>query len=413
MAEKIKLDKRHIGILTIILASLISLSPFAIDTYAPAMSFMAESFGAVISDIELSMTIYILAYAIGQFFGGPLSDNFGRKPIVLGGLTVFIASSYLLSQCDSLTSLYLLRFTQALGGGFSVVVAMAIVRDLFSGRDLAKRITYISMFMMVAPLIAPAIGTLLLKYFGWRSIFIFLTFYSFLVIVLITLFIPETLKSKNSKGIIQRSMKGYIDLFSNTKAISLILASALGFAGMFTFITGSSKIYIEHFNIPINYFPLLFGSNVVLTIILGFVNSYLVMKMSPERILNFGLFVQLISGGLLCFIMLTEDPPFIIVFILIVIFVGVMGIIFGNANAIVLQTFPKSSGTTMAVIGVVEFATAALMGLILNLIQDGSILPYGLIMFTCTILSNIFYRILKNKKQNSQTELAKVLVSES
>jgi len=406
MNGNIKLDKKHIGIITIILALLTSLSPFAIDTYAPAMSSMSFNFGVELSDIELSMTIYILGYAIGQFLGGPLSDNFGRKPIVIIGLLAFIGSSYMLSLCNSLEYLYLLRFTQALGGGFSVVVTMAIVRDLFSGNSLAKRITYISMFMMTAPLVAPAVGTFLIKYFEWRSIFSFLTIYSILVIALFFLYIPETLKVKNKSRILQRSVKGYLELFSNTKALSLILASAFGFAGMFTFITGSSKIYIDHFNIPVEYFPILFGSNVLLTIILAFVNTRLLRKNDPEQILNVGLIIQLLSGTLLFTVMSYSNPPFILVFILIVIFVGIMGLIFGNANAIVLQLFPDSSGTTMAVIGVIEFAAAALAGFILHLIQDGTIMPFGLTMLTCTIVSNIIYRTLKNKR-STEADLIK------
>jgi len=308
-------------------------------------------------------------------------------------------------MCDSIVLLYLFRFTQALGGGFSVVVTMAIVRDLFSGNDLAKRITYISMFMMTAPLIAPAVGTFLIKFFGWRSIFIFLSIYSILVITLFFSYIPETLKTKNRSRIVQRSIKGYLELFSNTKALSLILASAFGFAGMFTFITGSSKIYIDHFNIPVEYFPILFGSNVILTIILAFVNTRLLRKTEPEKILNIGLIIQLLSGAMLFIAMSNTNPPFILVFMLIIMFVGVMGLVFGNANAIVLQSFPNSSGTTMAVIGVIEFAAAALAGFVLHLVQDGTIMPFGLMMFTCTIVSNIIYRTQKNKKLNTESEL--------
>lgn len=390
----INLNRKTIGILTLSLAALTSLSPFAIDTYVPAMPVMAESFSSLLSDIELSMTIYILGYAIGQFFGGPLSDSFGRKPIVYIGLLVFIISSYALSVCDSLLQLYVLRFVQALGGGFSVVVAMAIVRDLFSGKDLAKRISYISMFMMAAPLLAPAAGTLLLKMFGWRAIFGFLSIYSFFVIILMILFIPETRLNKSRKLIILKTISDYQSVFTNAKAMSFILAAALGFSGMFTFITGSSKIYIEHFQIPIEFFPLLFGSNVLLMILMSGMNARLLKYFHPKKILNVGLILQFISGAVLYFIMLNENAPFILVFILIVLFVGVLGIIFGNANALVLQMYPNSSGTTTAVIGVSEFAIAAFMGLLLHTLQDDTIVPIGLIMFACTFTSNLAYRIL-------------------
>lgn len=397
MNTNIELSKKKIGILTIVLAALSALSPFSIDTYAPAMPTMALYFGSAISEIELSMTIYIMGYAIGQFFGGPLSDNFGRRPIVFIGLGIFIISSFLLSICDSIAQLYTLRFIQALGGGFSIVVSMAITRDLFSGSDLAKRISYISMFMMAAPLIAPAVGTILIKIFSWKAIFTFLTLYSILVITLIGIFIPETRKNnnKNKENIFRKTASAYISVFTNSKAMSLILAAALGFAGMYTFITGSSNIYIEHFHMSLELFPILFGSNVILVIIMGAVNVQLLKHFEPQKILNVGLLIQLFAGLSLFLIMLNDNAPFILVFSLIVIFVGILGIIFGNANALVLQMYPNSSGATMAVIGVCEFSIAAITGLLLHYIQDGTILAYGIMMFACTSAANIAYRLLR------------------
>jgi len=210
------------------------------------------------------------------------------------------------------------------------VVAMAIVRDLFSGTDLAKRLSYIGMFMMAAPLMAPAVGTFLLKYFGWRSIFSFLSIYSLLVIVLITLFVPETSTDKKKQNVISQTASDYLSVILNIKSMALILSVALGFSGMYTFITGSSKIYIDHFNIPIELFPLLFGSNVLLMIILSGINARLVTKINPQKIVNVGLIIQLITGTILYLVMLNSNAPFVLVFMLIVLFVGVLGIISGN-----------------------------------------------------------------------------------
>ncbi|MFA8433709.1 MAG: Bcr/CflA family multidrug efflux MFS transporter [Marinifilaceae bacterium] len=394
MNVSIELNKKAIGILTLVLASLISLSPFAIDTYVPAIPVMAQWFNTPLSDIQLSMTIYILGYAIGQFLGGPLSDNFGRKLIVYIGLFVFCVTSFALSKCNSLGQLYVLRFIQALGGGFSVVVAMAIVRDLFTGRDLARRISYISMFMMAAPLLAPAVGTFLLKMFGWRSIFSFLTIYSLLVIVLITFFIPETNKNGNRESIIRTTLSSYVSVFSNGKAMGFILATALGFSGMFTFITGSSEIYIEHFQIPVEMFPLLFGSNVLLMMTMSGVNARMVKYIEPKRILTVGLVIQLLAGALLCLTMLKGNIPFVPVYLLIVVFVGVLGVISGNANASVLHMFPNSSGATTAVIGVTQYAMAGITGMLLHTLQDDTILPFGIMMFACAFAANLVYRFL-------------------
>lgn len=403
MNNTITLNKKAVGVLTVVLASLTALSPFAIDTYAPAMPYMAKSLSTLLPNIELSLTIYIIGYAIGQFFGGPLSDNFGRKPIVYIGLSVFILSSYFLSVCTSVNELYFWRFTQALGGGFSIVISMAIIRDLFSGTELARRISYVGMFMMAAPLVAPAVGTALMKMIGWRAIFAFLGAYSLLVIVLMIVFIPETKKSNNwNSKLLKKVIGNYWSVFSNMKAMSYVLAAALGFSGMYTFITGSSKLYLEHFKLPLDIYPLLFGSNVLLMIILGALNARLVTKISPKKILNIGLLVQLAVGAMLYMVLLNGNAPFEIVFPLIVLFVGVLGLIFANANAMVLDMYPNSSGTTTAVIGVIEFSVAGIVGFISHALQDESIVPIGLVMFGCTLASNLFYRVLgrlSNKKE--------------
>ena len=394
MNLSLELSKKQIGIFTLVLASLTSLSPFAIDTYVPAMPQMASFLGVMLSDIELSLSIYIIGYALGQFFGGPLSDSFGRRPIVITGLSVFVITSYFLSVSNSLLQLYILRFIQAFGGGFSVVVAMAIARDLFTGSILAKRITYISMVMMTAPLIAPAVGTLLLKLFGWQAIFSFLTIYGILVFILIVIFIPETRKSRSKKGIIINTAKNYLLVFSNTKAMSYILASSLGFSGMFTFITGSSKIYIEHFNIPVELFPILFGSNVLLMIGMGAINARIVTRISPKKILRAGLIIQLIAGTVLSSLVYTNNAPFVVVFSLIVIFVGVLGVVSSNANALALHMFPNISGVATAVIGVSLYAMGGFTGFLLNLFSNDTIFPITLIMFLCSLVANIAFRTL-------------------
>lgn len=397
MISSLNITKKQTGFLTIILAALISLSPFAIDTYAPAMSFMATSFHTKYSNIELSMTIYISAYALGQFLGGPLSDHFGRKPIVTIGLILFILSSFALTQINSIQELYIYRFIQAIGGGFSVVVAMAIVRDIFSDDQLTKQISYISVCMMLAPLLAPSIGTFLLNSFGWRTIFGFLSVYAVLVFSIICITIPETkIKQQPRKSILRSAIENYTYILKKKQVIDIILTSAFGFAGMFTFVTGSSFIYIQHFKKSIEIYPLLFGANVLLTIILSMMNTQLINIYQSKTILQWGIKIQLIAGTILFISMLFISPPFILVFVCIVIYVGIMGIIFSNANAIVLQIYPDSSGTTMAVIGIAEFTTASIIGYCLHFIQNDTLIPYGIMLFLCSLLSNLFYHRSNN-----------------
>ena len=162
------LNPRRVALLV---AANTALAPFAIDAYLPAMGIIAESIGASIHRTELSISVFLFGFALGQLCFGPLSDRMGRKPVLLGGLVVFMLASLAITMVDSLPTLLLWRFIQALGGGACVVNSAAIVRDCFSGREAAKVMSTMAMIMMLAPLVAPAVGSLLLHVAGWWLIY--------------------------------------------------------------------------------------------------------------------------------------------------------------------------------------------------------------------------------------------------
>ena len=157
-----------------LLAIIVALSPFAIDTYLPAIPAMAEFFTVDIHLIELSIPIYLIGFAFGQIIGGPISDNHGRKWIGIIGLSLFFLSSFAIIYVETVQQLWIFRFIQAFGGGFGLVICAAVVRDLYDGKDAAKIFTLISLIMMIAPLIAPSIGAILLQYYSWKAIFVLL-----------------------------------------------------------------------------------------------------------------------------------------------------------------------------------------------------------------------------------------------
>ncbi|HHL32635.1 MAG TPA: MFS transporter, partial [Oceanospirillales bacterium] len=183
-----------------LLALIVALSPFAIDTYLPAIPTMAQFFQVNIQLVELSIPLYLIGFALGQIIGGPISDNYGRKWIGIFGLSLFFSTSFLITFTDNVTQLWVLRFVQAFGGGFGLVICSAIVRDLYDGKDAAKIFTLIGFIMMIAPLIAPAIGSIFLYYFNWQAIFSLLAIYAFLQIIIIFFFIPDTKKLRKVAG---------------------------------------------------------------------------------------------------------------------------------------------------------------------------------------------------------------------
>ena len=171
--------------LALLLGTLVALGPLAIDTYLPALLAMSEHFAVPIHDVEISVSVYVLGVALGQWLGGPLSDHFGRKPVAYAGLLLFISSSLMIPFSADIQALYVLRFLQAVGGGASVVIAAASVRDHFTGQQAASVLTSIGLVMLIAPLVAPAVGVALLNLAGWQSIFFMLAGYGALLMLLV------------------------------------------------------------------------------------------------------------------------------------------------------------------------------------------------------------------------------------
>ena len=169
--------------LPLLLALLTAIAPLAIDMYLPAMANMASSLNSDIHHVELSVSTFLLGFALGQITGGPLSDSFGRKPIIYLGLAIFGAASLSLIWVTSLDELLILRVVQAVGGGLAVVNSTAIVRDNFDGADIARVLSMIAMIMMAAPMIAPMLGSLVLHFSQWQTIFAVLAAYSAVLIL--------------------------------------------------------------------------------------------------------------------------------------------------------------------------------------------------------------------------------------
>jgi len=176
----------------LLVAANTALAPFAIDAYLPAMAALAEAVGASIHHTELSLSAFLAGFALGQLLFGPLSDRIGRKPVLLGGLVVFLLASLAITTVSSLSELLAWRFVQALGGGATVVNSAAIVRDCFSGREAAKVMSTMAIIMLMAPLVAPVVGSGLLYLGEWWLIFIFLAVYAAFLMWLLGTRLPET-----------------------------------------------------------------------------------------------------------------------------------------------------------------------------------------------------------------------------
>ncbi|MBN2529660.1 MAG: multidrug effflux MFS transporter [Deltaproteobacteria bacterium] len=378
---------------SILLASLTAMSPFAIDTYLSSMPAMAREFGVNINLIEITLTIYFLGFSVGNFIGGPLSDAFGRRKIALLGMLIYGAAAGTIPLCTAVEQIWVLRFVQAFGGGFGTVTAMVFIRDWFQGKQVARLATIIGMIMMLAPLFAPMIGTALAETYGWRSIFIFMLAFAALLFVLFGMLVPESRAPK----LLSRSItpgqfvEKYRSFFSDKKAIYLLLTISFSSAGLFTFITSSSFAYIEFFSIPPTVFPFVFGANILFNVIISLANTVFLKWFEPEKMVRYALAAQFLAGILLVITALGDIPSFWGFFAGIVVYIGALGMIYGNSIALVLNQLPQIAGSANALIGVARFVISFLAASLPSMFFNNTLIPIGAVILGCAVFSNLFF----------------------
>lgn len=389
-----ELNPRRVAILV---AANTALAPFAIDAYLPAIGILADSIGASIHHTELSISVFLFGFAIGQLCFGPLSDRVGRKPVLLGGLTVFMLASLMITTADSLTTLLVWRFVQALGGGACVVNSAAIVRDCFSGREAAKVMSTMAMIMMLAPLAAPAVGSLLLHIAGWWLIFVFLAAYAGFLLWLLGTRLPETRDMTLPAASPRQVIRNYASVLRHREGMGYICAVAASFAGLFAFVTASPFVYLDYFELSPGIYPVVFGVNVVVIALSNRVNIHLLRKRTPQQNLRLGLKVQLVAALALVLVTVLNMASLYTVVPLIMLFTGMIGLITPNAISSLLDHFGHISATATALLGGIQFSCGALAGFLVGAFEVAHLWPMVLTMLGASVLGNAGVRLLTVK----------------
>lgn len=382
------------------LAALTALAPLAVDAYLPAFPTMADDFNVPVQRIELTLSVFLIGFAFGQLTGGPFSDHFGRRTAIFSGLVLFLLGSIGIVMGSSLETLWASRFLQALGGGMSIVNSSAIVRDIYKGADSARAMSRISAIMMVAPMLAPFLGSAILHLGSWRIIFVILAIYAVALLLTLKVHLPET---RQLNGLPSLSpFKRYRQILTHRRALGYLMSVALGYGAMFAFITGSSSVYMAHFGVSLALFPVLFGANVVMLLIFNKINARIVHRYTPKRLLALAQYTQIFIGLSLLSLMTLSEISLWQMVLGIMLFIGLQGFIVSNGTASTLEYFPQSAATATALIGATGFTLGGLSGAVIGIFGDGSPLFLMLIM-TASVICGV---VLRKSLHRGQTLLA-------
>ncbi|EGU46441.1 bicyclomycin/multidrug efflux system [Vibrio ichthyoenteri ATCC 700023] len=384
-------------LLFLVLGAIGALTPLAIDMYLPAMPTIARDLGVGAGEVQITLTAYTAGFAIGQLFHGPLADSFGRRPVLILGVLLFGIASVVSATTNGIDALTWVRTAQGFAGAAAAVVIQAVVRDMFDREDFARAMSFVTLVITIAPLIAPMIGGYLAIWFGWRSIFWVLAAFAAIVIVLVLWKIPETLPTENRQPLrIATTLRNYVRLCRNPVAMGLVLSGAFSFAGMFAFLTGGAFVYIDIYGVRPDQFGYLFGLNIVAMIIMTSINGRLVKKVGSHTMLRFGLWVQLFAGiGLFAAWMMDLGLWGIVVFV--VLFIGTISTIGSNAMGLLLSGYPTMAGTASSLAGTLRFGIGSIIGGVVAALPNGVAWPMIVVMTACSLLSAAFYWLYGRK----------------
>ncbi|WP_317932650.1 multidrug effflux MFS transporter [Halioxenophilus sp. WMMB6] len=352
------MDSKTPALTAVLLAMTMALAPLAIDAYLPAFPTMATGLDTTLANISLTIAVYVLLLALGQLIGGPMADRWGRKVVMLSGLAIFGLASLGISLSHSFEMLLLLRGLQAFGGGWAAVCVPALVRDRFFGNQAARFISTIGLIMIIAPAVAPNIGTLILSVSDWRTIFLFLSGYAAVLLALLWLGLFSKPSHSPHKTVHQSIWQGYATVLSTRRAMPYLLLQSLSFAVMLIFIAHSAFIYQSHFGASPQLFSLLFSANIGLMLVMNLINRALLNHFPSPTILRWGLTVQGI--GITCLLLVSLLYPTLALFLpAMVLTIGSMGAITPNSQACYMDFFAKHGGTAAALLGASQFAIGA------------------------------------------------------
>ncbi|HZX19099.1 MAG TPA: multidrug effflux MFS transporter [Pseudomonas sp.] len=373
--------------LLLILGALSAFGPLAIDFYLPSFPTLARAFSTDVEHVQLSLAAYFAGLAIGQLAYGPLADRFGRRKPLLVGVMLFSLASLACALAPSLEWLIVARFVQALGGCAGMVVSRAVVRDLCDPISSAKVFSQLMLVMGLAPILAPLGGGLLLSTLGWPSIFICLTLFSFICLLAVAKWLPETLAKDAPPAPLRGALGEYKRLFADLPFLGYALTGGFAIAGMFAYIAGSPFVFIELYGIPAEHYGWLFGSNALGFILVAQLNAWLVARHGPAYWLGKTVWFYLACGLALLLVALAKPQALWPLLVPLFGCIASLGILLPNASACAMAGQGSHAGSASALFGSVQFVIAASAAALVGMLHDGSAWPIAVVIFACGVLA--------------------------
>ncbi|EIJ42893.1 drug resistance transporter, Bcr/CflA subfamily [Beggiatoa alba B18LD] len=356
-----------------ILAACVALGPLSTDMYLPSLPMLVGVFSTSIDQVQLTLSVFLFGFAVGQLIYGPLADRFGRKPIMLLGMFIFTVATIICIFVQTIDGLIICRFFQAIGGCVGPVLGRTVVRDIYGAVKAAKMLSYIATAMALAPAFAPIIGGYLATWFSWHAVFVLLSIYGVLMLWLVWAYVPET-RPEESQAVLNPLiiLKNYTVLVLNRQYNGYVLCCSFAYGGLFAFISGSSFVLIDFLGVEKQHFGYFFG-----VIIIGYMAGTLIagrfsLRWGINRLVLLGVVLMTGAGLTMVTAAILQIYTVWVVILPMMFFSAGGGIVMPQAMAGALAPFPEMTGTASALFGFTQSMMAALTGMLVGHLHSGT-----------------------------------------
>ena len=378
--------------LTLMLGLLVSFAPMSIDLYLPALPVMTADLMTDAEAMQLTLSVYMVGFALAQAFFGPISDRFGRKPTILVGTSIYLVASVACALATSVEQLILFRLFQSIGAAAAPVVARAVVRDMFTREEAARTYALVTTVTAIAPVIAPALGGVIVIWLGWRANFWVLTGFGATAMLLVIFLLPETNRVPDPSATrFSRMMLNFATMLRSRTYLGYLLTVMGTFGGLFAYLIGASFVLVDGLGMSELHFGLSFSGASVAFMGGAFLGSRIVRRLGIERMCLIGtsftafagiLIFSLIWGGYITPVSVILPP--------VIYFFG-MGLSQPNIQAGAISPFPHMAGAAAALLGLAQYISAGLFSVILGVFAFDPTLLMATIMGASGVFAFVIF----------------------
>jgi DHA1 family bicyclomycin/chloramphenicol resistance-like MFS transporter len=349
--------------LTALLAALTAIGPLTTDMYLPSLPDIARLLGASTAEAQLTISSYLVGFAVGQIVYGPLSDRYGRRPVLLVAMLIFCVATALCAVAPSISLLIAARAVQAVGGCGGIVLSRAIVRDLYAGPRAGRELSLIASVMALAPVVAPLIGGFLHAAFGWRASFVVLMIFGVALAAVVWQVLPETLQQDEHRTISTASLwQTYLTFLTDGNFLAHMGLATLSFAGLFAWISGTSFVLQGLYGLGPAEFGVAFALGSVGYMAGAALAARIVGPLGLDRVMGIGVFALAAGGLLMAAAVALNVPSAFALVVPMAIYLAGMGLVLGQAIAGAMAPYKDRAGAASSLLGFVQQGGSAICG---------------------------------------------------